>query len=266
MLKIPKTGLVYDIPPLKALSWSILQALNGETGCALKLAIEKFEKVPVPPSPALIKGNAVHKRGEVYLKTDVDEVPDDYSGHEEYIKMLKANETTVAEEKWVLNRAFELLPESEWFNKHLEGFRASADVYRIEGEDYSKLIITDWKTGRYRKGYSEQVELYALFAFEIWNASLQIVETEIAYVGYVKNKDTGKETLNDKFVGKDKNGRPEKGYVFSRKKDHARLKRKWERRFDFALTLKQFAPNPNNPYCDWCHHRKSNGGSCPLDK
>lgn len=252
----------YDEPPIKAWSWSALNGMNGKTGCPLRVALEKVVKVKVPQNPAMIYGNKVHGIGETFIKTKPDEVPEEFMGHEDFMLMLRDDPTTVAEEKWVMDRNWILLDQRQWFNKHLEGLRASADLYRFpDGED--KIIITDWKTGKYRDGYSEQVELYALLAFEIFEDDLEYVETEIAYVGHVKGK------LNDRFVGRKNgkwDGRSERGYHFSRKKDYARLRRKWDQRSFYILEATHFPPNQNNPYCGWCPHRKSQGGDCPLDR
>lgn len=289
ILIVPKQGLIYDEAPLK--SWSF-STLNGLKDCQLRVALEKVEKLRPAKNAAMMYGGDVHIIGENYIKNEGrGGCPPEFKAHEEYLDMLIGNPTTVVEEQWMFDRYWNHLdaPSVEWFeDNHPKGkwgapwfcgsfegsyvaLRGAADAYRFELDPklgiYNKMVITDWKTGKYREGYSEQVELYALMAFLVYNDMLEYVETELAYVGHVTPKGATKQRLNTKFVGKedgDFRGKASEGYHFSRKKDFKRLLRKWSKRAEFVLELTSFIPNDKNPFCGWCPHAKSQGGSCPL--
>jgi hypothetical protein len=110
-----------------------------------------------------------------------------------------------------------------------------------------KVVIYDWKTGKEKSGYKDQIALYALFASRYWDVRIPDVEVNICYLlggnNYrkvatqqwiqdtetkIKNQST---VLMSKLVGQD----PDKNK---------------------ALDIKQFPISKTDEPCMWCNFER----------
>jgi len=179
------------------------------------------------PSDALKRGIRVHQEiedflngtrkatGTRYLRKQLSELKDCEPLPEEKISLTKDWEPT------------------EWKQAFLRG-KIDA-VYAVTN---TTLKVIDFKTGKIRAGYEEQVELYAASAFSMFEGYKKVL-CELWYVDQDKVIEAGSYTV----------------------RQHKKLKSTWDERIVPMSTDKKFAKTPNQ-YCGWCQFSKKNGGEC----
>lgn len=238
--------------PIRGLtSWSFSR-YNDYKLCPLKAKLKHIDKIQEPPNQAMGRGDTIHKLAEKYIKGGLTRLPAELSALGDEFKKLKAlyKKKTLAmtvEDSWAFTRTWEQTVWNDWANCWV---RIKLDC--AHREDVTKLIITDWKTGRFRPGmnedYVEQLELYALSGLLMFD-DVDTVEPRLGY------------TDEGRFYP---NGDSEPTLIFTRA-DVPRLKKLWERRTAPMFKDKTFAPRPNDK-CVWCHYRAANksagGGQC----
>lgn len=200
------------------------------TQCPLKAKYVYIDKLPEPIAPALANGIRVHEEAELFLKWEVDEVPDSF--------VLLAPELVDLRNKSAIPERFVSLM-ADWtpaapYAKDV-WFRAKLDAVVPPIESVVKIV--DFKTGKFRMEAKSQLELYAICGFAMFN-DVDEVSTELWYV------DSG-EIFIEKYT---REGIPE-------------LKKKWERKVRPYFHDTYFHPRPS-PLCAWCHFRKGNNGPC----
>jgi hypothetical protein len=192
------------------------------------------DKLDEPKGEPLLRGIAIHQEAEDYLNHKMARVPASLKKLRTEFRKLR-DKDAVPEEQWGLTRDWE---ETGYF---------SNDVWlrmKIDSRDvinHKTLRLVDFKTGKIREGYEEQLELEAVAAFSIFD--INTVRTELWYV------DHG-EVL----------GRDDSRFTF-KLDDYGRLMKLWEGRIKAMLNDTRYTPTPNYT-CQWCHFRKSNGGPC----
>lgn len=266
---------------VKSWSWSAY-ALYKE--CPLKYKLEKLDKIEEPKNEAMSRGSVIGKMAECFVKGRYDPksieekerpqfvayfgdektmdktykliarggMPKELKRFEQLFNKLRAQfkkypRTMVVEDFWAFTKEWKVTAFNDWKNCVL---RVKVDVGQHTSKE--RMVVIDWKTGKYREGknseYVEQLELYALAAFE-QNPNLEEVEAKLCYL------DAGV-TYPDDFEG---------SMVFERERDALKLKKTWDQRTRKMLLDRAFVPRPNER-CQWCHYQKANkangGGQC----
>ena len=198
--------------------------------CPFKAKLQYIEKLKEPSSPALENGIKVHSELESYLKGDLAEVP--LCSHK-----LKGYMTSLKEAKphSELEVAFNTNWQPvEWFSKDA-WVRIKIDAL-VKTEKAVKVI--DFKTGKIRDTYGDQLELYALTGLLMFPSAEQ-AETELAFVDH---------------------GKVVEGTIWARD-SLEELRALWMDRVSPMLEDTHFEATPN-AYCFNCSFSKKKGGPC----
>lgn len=222
--------------PIKALtSWSFSRYSDYKQ-CPLKAKFKFIDKISEPANEAMARGNTVHNLAEGFIKGTETKLAPELKSFEKEFKALKVlfkkkSETMVVEDSWAFTSSWDETTWNDWVNCWV---RIKLDC--AHHEDDVTLIITDWKTGKFRpeknEEYVEQLELYALAAL-LLHEHLEAVKPRLVYLD-----------MNTIYPD------PTKPLVFTRA-DIPRLKKLWEKRTKPMMSDTTFAPRPNSN-CQWC--------------
>lgn len=207
--------------------------------CPLKFKLKHIDRLPDPGSPAMQRGNLIHKQAEDYIKAKRKP-----KLHVNLINVKRELEHcreagAMAELPWGFKRDWEWTGRSDWFGPDV-WFRAKTDV-AISYDDNTGLV-GDWKTGRKYDENREQIELFgavSLKRFPEW----KMVDVRLWYT----DVDPGDNEIQ---------------YEFTRKEGELILK-DWEKKVVAMFKDKRFAPTPNDK-CHWCPFSKAKGGPCKF--
>lgn len=237
------------IPIKQVTSWSFSRYSTYKQ-CPLKLKLSAIDRIREPGNEAMARGDAIHKLAEKYIKGEGRTMPPELKLFGDEIKKLRAQykkkiNGMVVEDNWSFTKDWDETQWDDWINCWL---RIKLDC--AHHEDDETLVITDWKTGKFRaemnEEYVEQLELYALAAL-LLHEHIQQVKPRLAYLDLGITYPETDEPL-----------------IFTRA-DIPKLKKLWEKRTKAMLSDTQFAPRPNDK-CRWCFYRASNkavgGGQC----
>lgn len=243
------THKVIPIKPITAWSYSRYSTYKQ---CPAKLRFSAIDKIKEPKNPAMERGAAIHDLAEGYLKGTLPKLPAELKLFKKEFDALrkqykKSINGMVVEDNWAFTKDWDETQWNDWVHCWV---RIKLDC--AHHLDDTTMIITDWKTGKFRtdmnEDYLEQLELYALAAL-LLHAHIERVMPRLAY------------TDQGMFYPA-----PGEEVMFTRA-DIPRLKKLWEKRVKAMLNDKIFAPKPNR-FCNWCFFRKSNaaagGGQCKF--
>ena len=240
------------IPIKKITSWSFSR-LSDYTQCPLKARLKHIERIKEPPNAAMERGASIHTQIEHFITALVPSRLSPDSPLRPLLpelkrlrkRFLEKPETIIVEDTWAFR--------SDWTKTTYDDWNGCAVRIKLDCahfKDDTTLIVTDWKTGKYRPEnqaeYLEQLDLYALAAF-LWFPEVETVIPRLAYVdhGIIWPPE-------------------DKPIVYTRDQLPA-LRKKWEKRVQPMLNDTTFAARPNN-FCRWCHFRAENkengGGQC----
>lgn len=221
--------------------------------CPLKLKLSAIDKIKEPQNDAMARGARIHDLAEEFIKGTVKSMPEELRKFAGLFRRLKRQykkiiNGMVVEDMWSFTKNWDETTWNDWANCWL---RVKLDCAEHEGD--TTLIISDWKTGKFRpeqnETYVEQLELYALAAL-LLHEHIEVVKPRLVYL------DLGiiyPEPGSDELIYK--------------REDLPMLKKVWEDRVKPMLNDKIFAPRANN-FCSWCFYRKSNkangGGQCKF--
>lgn len=211
-------------------TWSISRLHDWER-CPRYAMYRHGLKLPEPKGPALERGIAVHALAEAYLKAEEPprRVPAELSKFAPQFRALRKKEAQsevrfAVTEKWEPRGFFD---RDVWL-------RCVADALVIDGD---KARIVDFKTGKKRDGYDDQLELYAVSVF-LHFPEVESVQGELWFL------DTGEivkvRILRDRLE---------------------ELLAAWTVR---PLPMLEDRIFPSRPgwYCRYCHYRRDNAGPC----
>lgn len=233
------------IPVKKITSWSFSRYSDYKQ-CPAKAKYKHIDKIKEPPNPAMARGAEIHTIAENYIKGVGRSLPSELKLFEVEFKMLrkqfkKSINGMVVEDDWAFTKDWGQTVWDDWINCWL---RIKLDCAHLENDGV--MIITDWKTGKFRaemnEDYIEQLELYALAAL-ILHPHIKEVHPHLAYI--------------DQGIFYPESSKP---LVFTRK-DIPNLKKLWEKRTKPMLNDTTFAPRPNDK-CKWCFFSASKNGPC----
>lgn len=224
---------------VKAWSYS---AAAAYIQCPYKFANERghggHQKQKGEQSPAMARGDRIHKLGEKYVLAHDPAAPPpvEFKLFEKQMRELAAmpKEDTVVEQQWGFDinwKATGYFGPTTWFRSKLD----AAVVYEDGTAD-----VVDYKTGKIYPENADQRELNAVAFFR----RFPHVETLNSAMWYLDSDDKKPERLETFFA-----------------EDVPALIHKWEARVAPMFTDEVFAPRPNDK-CQWCHLAKSKGGKC----
>jgi len=231
-------------PPPKGLtSWSFSR-FNSYTKCPLAAKLSIIDRLPQGESPAMARGDSIHKQAASYISGELDQLPDSLALFKDLFNDLRDRygEDVAVEDTWALRRDWSVTTWDDWTGCWL---RIKTDAVRLVDEH---LDILDWKTGKFSPQYNVaeyelQIELYSLGALLMYGEAIPelTVSPHLVY-------------LDHGIVY------PSSPLVFTMK-DLPRLKLTWQDRTRAMLNDRTFAPNPGYA-CQWCAYSKSKGGPC----
>lgn len=241
------------IPVRQITSWSFSRYSTYKQ-CPLKAKLQFIDKIKEPPNPAMARGAELHEKAEAYIKGSITRLsPELKLFKEEFAALRKQYKKKISgmvvEDNWAFTNNWTETQWNDWVGCWV---RIKLDCAHHEDEE--TLIITDWKSGKYRpemnEEYVEQLELYALAALLLYE-HIKFVRPRLAYI------DLG-------LIYPEPDSKAEELLTFTRK-DIPRLKKLWAKRVKPMMNDKTFAPRPNN-FCKWCFFRQANkangGGQC----
>lgn len=233
------TKKVIPIKPLT--SWSFSRYSTYKQ-CPLKAKFNFIDKINEPPNAAMERGTQIHNLAEDFVKGKIPKLPPELKLFDKDFKALKTmfkkvSQSMVVEDTWAFTKDWE---ETAWNNWTACYVRIKLDCAHHENDD--TLIVTDWKTGKFRveknEEYVEQLELYALAAL-LLHPHLKAVKPRLGYLDqgiyYPRAEDAE--------------------LVFTRD-DIPKLQKLWNKRVKPMMNDTIFAPRPNNN-CHWCWYGQS---------
>lgn len=232
-VKLPKL----KSPPIKA--WS-LSTLKQYEECPLRVRLAKVEKLPEgPKGDALIRGDAIHKAAEKYVK-DGGKLPTDLAKMRPNFAKLR-KEFSAGNVSLESEIAFDVnWQRVDWFAKDVY-VRIKWDVILLPKVAKVNPVVIDYKTGKVKEygEYDDQLELYDIGGLTLGLG--EAVESELWFTdhGMIVPKKGGAVKL--KYLSK--------------------LQKKWDQRAKPLLNDTRFSPRPGN-YCRWCAWTRAKGGPC----
>lgn len=231
----------------KITSWSFSRYSDYKS-CPAKAKFKHIDKLKEPPNKAMLRGLAIHKMAEDFVKGAIRKVPEELKHFRDDIELLAlwyktTPERVMVEENWAFTNTWGKTEWNNWAECHL---RVKLDAAFYNDRKRTMLTIVDWKTGRLNADknteYTEQMELYVLSAFKL----LHNVDEVRPWLAYTDSGVTY----------------PAEATVYTRA-ELGKLEKIWVHRTAPMLADTVFKPNPGNA-CTWCHFKKANGGPCQF--
>jgi hypothetical protein len=222
------------LPPV--LAWSYSRYADYKQ-CPAKFMYKHLKKLPDPGSPAMNRGNVIHKLAEDFIKAKID-LPPELENVKTELEFLKDN-MAVAEENWGFRNDWGWIGRPGWFGDDV-WFRAKTDVRLLYEDD--TLLLGDWKTGKKYFSNEEQIELFALAGYRRFPTVTE-VDTRLWYTDVEGDDNEVQRTYNAKEL--------------------EAIQRDWTKRVVPMFKDKRFAPTPNDK-CGWCPFSAGKGGPCKF--
>lgn len=215
--------------------------------CPLKFKLKHIDRVPDEASPAMARGNAIHKMAEdfVGLRGDVvgtggkrvpGPVPPELKNFAASFLELQTMNTFV-EQTWGFKRDWSWTGRSGWFGEDV-WLRAKVDVGVLYDDNSAEVI--DHKTGKKYETNEDQIELFASTAF----MRFPNVEHVTARLWYLDIEDPKQNEVIKEYD----------------RKDFERIKRDWEKRIKPMFADRKFPARPSQR-CGWCAYSARKGGN-----
>jgi hypothetical protein len=222
-------------PPVTA--WSYSRYADYKQ-CPAKFKYKHIMRLPDPGSPAMQRGNVIHKAAEDFLRGRTKKVHEDLANVKEQLLFLR-DQSAVPEENWGFKRDWAWIRREGWFGDDV-WLRAKTDVRLLYDDD--TMLLIDWKTGKMYNANEEQIELFALAGFRRF-PNVTEVDTRLLYTDVA----AGENEIQRVYT------QPEL----------AAIQRDWERKVKPMFADRRFAPTPNDK-CGWCPFTKAKGGPCKF--
>ena len=208
------------------------------TQCPLKAKLKFIDKLSEPGSDAMDRGTAIHLLAETFVTAPgrVPKLAAELAFFGDEFRLARRTPHFV-EQEWGFTREWK---PCTWDDPDV-WLKAKADLGFEPYKDHPDLLrLVDHKTGKRRDEHSNQLSLYALCAFLLFD-KINVVETEVWYL------DQGKPVLKSLY----------------NRSEVPMLKALWEQNVKSMFNDTFFAPRPSY-LCRWCHFRKDNGGPCRM--
>jgi hypothetical protein len=212
--------------PVKSISYSKYSLFNQ---CPKKFQYIYIEKLKEAPSEILERGNALHKEMEEFILYPTVPIPPCAEKFKDYLTPIR--DKLVPEEFWNAGEDFKPL-----ISYHPDiRFVGKVDAYCFLGDH---MVLIDWKTGKVRDKQMDQLELYAVLAFNKF-PDIMSIATDMVYLDY------------ECVVS----------HTFKRE-ELPRLEALWKARIKPFVNALEFPANVT-PLCGWCSFSSRHfGGPC----
>ncbi len=183
------------------------------------------------------RGSKVHEDLANYISGKTDVFPREVVDKRLWQEVTDLREAGAwVEQQWAFTKDW--VP-TEWFGYDAWVRMVVDAMYMTED---GELHIIDWKTGRIRDHHEDQVSLYTIGGFAMFD-TVDKIRVRLLYT------DSGDE-------------KPDDALVYARDdEDHRAMLKFWQNRVKPMMTDKLFPARPGN-YCRWCHYRANNNGPC----
>ena len=202
--------------------------------CPLKYKLTKIDKLKVETSPAMLRGRQVHDAIAKYLTGDAPCPTIASKRTQQTIEEIRTFDNKIVEQQWGFDRQWK---PTGWFTKGPKAtwLRAVTDA-GVLYDDMSAEVV-DWKTGKNRGGYDDQLELFAVATMQHMPV-IDHVTTRLSFVDH-------EETVFGEYP----------------RAEVPALIEKWEGKVRPMFEDTEFLPRPNG-MCKLCDFARSNGGPC----
>lgn len=229
----------------KITSWSWTRYADYRQ-CPAMTKYKHIDRLKEPKGPALERGAMIHDLASGFIKGTIKALPPELKNFAAEFRKLKAmfkkkNHGMTVEDDWAFTKDWQRTLWNDWSGCVV---RIKLDCAHPVGK---KLIVTDWKTGKYRDEdvvmYQEQLELYALAAL-ILHPKIEVVHPRLVYLDAERYFPGSMDDL-----------------LFEQK-DVVKLKKLWAERTQPMLNDTVFAKRATDK-CRWCwfgQSKKSMGG------
>jgi CRISPR/Cas system-associated exonuclease Cas4 (RecB family) len=220
-------------PPVRKFTTWSFSRYRDHLQCPRRAKLTHIEKLDrsALKSPALIRGETVHRSAEQFIRGEVRTLASELRTFKDEFRDLRKRRAS-AEGKFAVDRTWKLV---DFFDWDRAWGRMVADAHYV---DRRTAFVIDFKTGKMYPDNEEQLELYAIPVLLTYPDAAE-VRTALWYV------DQGK-------IGGER--------TFTRKKLPVLIKT-WTRRVVSMLTDTKFVPRPGE-HCRYCNFRKTKGGPC----
>lgn len=206
--------------------------------CPAKFKYKHIDRLPDPGSPAMQRGNVIHKLAENFvIAKGKPKLPEELKHFSEEFHELRGLKPMV-EQAWGFRNDWDYIGRPGWFGDDV-WFRAKADVFVVYEDKTADLI--DHKTGKKYETNKDQMELFTLAGFRRV-PDLEKITTRLWYL----DQPTDNEVVMEYTA-----------------KDAALIQRDWTKRVVPMFVDRKFAPRPNSK-CGWCSYSKGKGGPCKF--
>lgn len=215
--------------------------------CPYKFKCKHILRLPDPGSPAMARGNTIHKEAEDYVAGRLKKQPGslkEFKDQFEELRQLYKEGVASVELQWGFSHDWEPAQKGHgdpfgWFGYNT-WLRIKADVSINYGDGEAEII--DHKTGKKYTTNEEQVELFSTGPF-MRDPKVMKITTRLWYLDV-----PGLE------------GEVTREYT---RKDFLAIKRDWNRKIVPMFEDSRFAPKPNDR-CKWCPYSAAEGGPCKF--
>lgn len=236
-MKTSKPAPNRSATPSQFTAWSFSRLRMYEE-CPAKAKFKFLDKHEDTGSKAMDRGSEVHKDCEAYLKGELRQLPaylKEWAEEFSYLRKVKAaSELEMGFTKTWEHRA-------DWFSRDV-WCRVKVDALYAD----DKLVVVDFKTGRFYPDHEPVMRLYTLAAFKaapmIFPKKKLPIQTR-AELWYLDNGELLPLdiTMNSATL--------------------KTFEKEWETRTKAMMSDKKFAPRPSNR-CPSCPFSKAKGGPC----
>lgn len=200
--------------------------------------IDKVEVAPLPPSPQMERGSAVHDSVESYFKGGTEYLhPDIHRDYGQFMHSLREeHKDTKPEFKWGITWEYEACDYKDP-RAMLHGY---TDLLIVPEQEDKALLLYEWKTGnRYPEPHKEQAHIYS-----------------VAMMAHYPER-PGVDAIITYF---DKNDYDKIHYPSTMMFEYKPALR---RTVGNIADATRFPPMPSFK-CQWCKYSRHNGGPCPV--
>lgn len=226
-------------------SWSFSR-LSDWRKCPRRAKYKHLDKLPEPKNDAMQRGTDIHKLAEDYVLGKKARLPAELKLLDAEFKSLKDQHKkkklpVIVEDMWAFDAGWRECAWDDWNNCRV---RIKTDVTHYRDE--TTVVITDWKTGKYREDsaaeYDEQLSLYLVGAL-IKFPQAKLITSRLGYID-----------IGMMYPDEDE-------ATHATQKDLPKLIKQWDRAVKPMLADKSFKPKPSNE-CRWCPFSRAKGGPC----
>lgn len=224
-----------QLPEVTAWSYS---RYGDYAQCPAKFKYKHLMKLPDPGSPAMARGNLIHKMAEDCVNNAKMKIPAELVNVKTEIAHLR-KAGAIVEQAWGFKDDWQHIGRPGWFGDDV-WFRMKADV--VVSYDDNTGLLGDWKTGKMYAANEDQVQLFGAVGFMKFPHWTE-VDVRLWYTDSPADSN-------------------EIQRVYTAAEGQA-IRADWEKRVRPMFNDKKFPPKPNDK-CRWCPFSKAKDGPCKF--